>query len=121
MGRKQRSASDMLAECVIEMVHEYKGTIETRNRRIDYLNSELKECERMKIKAVEQANDMSDKLGEIADIIAGITEHTESGYIQIYLSDIQPKNESKLKRLFRLLDIPMTAEQIKEGDNNVED
>ena len=59
---------------------------------------------------------MSDKLGEIADIIAGITVYTTCGNIRIYLSDINNDDEIKLKRLFRLLDIPMTAEQIKEGD-----
>ena len=109
-------ASDKMAECIIEMVHEYKRQIEMLNRRIDYLIADGKEQEKKRIKAVEQANDMSDKLGEIADIIAAITEHTEDGDIRVYLSTIQPENESKLKRLFRLLDIPMTADQIKEGD-----
>ena len=91
------------------------------NRRIDYLTAEIKEQEKKRVKAVEQADDMSDKLGEIAYIIAGITEHTENGDIRVYLSTIQQENESKLKRLFRLLDIPMTAEQIKEGDTIDED
>lgn len=109
-------ASDRMAECIIDMVHEYKRQIEMLNRRIDYLIADGKEQEKKRIKAVEHADDMSDKLGEIADIIAGITEHTEDGNIRIYLSDIQPENEGKLKRIFRLLDIPMTAEQIKEGD-----
>lgn len=114
-------ASDRMAECIIEILHEYKRQTEMLNRRIDYLTAECKEQEKKRVKAVEQADYISDRLGEIADIIAGITDHTENGYIRIFLSDIQPENESKLKRLFRLLDIPMTAEQIKEGDNNVED
>lgn len=114
MGR--RTASDRMAECIIEMVHEYKRQIEMLNRRIDYLIADGKEQERKRIKAVEQADDMSDMLGEIADIIAGITEHTEDGDIKIYLSNVIPENESKLKRLFRLLDIPMTESEIKEGD-----
>lgn len=115
MGR--RTASDRMAECIIEMVREYKHQIEMLNRRIDYLIADSKEQEKKRIKAVDQVNDMSDKLGEIADIISGITDHTESGNIRIYLSDIIPEDGIKLKRLFRLLDIPMTAEQIKEGDN----
>lgn len=119
MGR--RTASDRLAECVIELVHEYKQRIETLNRSIDMLNAQRKETEKKLNRAVDQVNDMSDRLGEIADIIAGITEHTEIGDIRIYLSDVIPENKSKFNRLFRLLDIPMTAEQIKEGDNNVED
>jgi hypothetical protein len=119
MGR--RTASDRLAECVIELVHEYKQRIETLNRSIDMLNAQRKETEKKLHRAVEQANDATDKLGEIADIIAGITDHTESGDIRIYLSDIIPEDGIKLKRLFRLLDIPMTAEQIKEGDTVDED
>ena len=105
-----------MAECIIEMVREYKHQIEMLNRRIDYLIADGKEQERKIIKAVEQANDMSDKLGEIADIISGITEHTAAGDIRIYLSNTLPENEREINRLFRLLDIPMTAEQIKGGD-----
>jgi len=115
MGR--RTASDRMAECIIEMVHEYKQRIETLNRSIDMLNAQRKETEKKLNRAVEQANDMSDTLGEIADIISRITEHTEGGHIRIYLSNINPEDGSKLTRLLRLLDIPMTAEQIKEGDN----
>lgn len=109
-------ASDRMAECIIEILHEYKREIEMLNGRIDYLNADCKEQEKKRIKAVDQANDMSDKLGEIADIIAGITGHEEAGDIWIYLSTTQPDNERKLKKLFKLLDIPMTAEQLKEGD-----
>lgn len=118
---KDRKAIDRMAECIIDMMHEYKRQIEMLNRRIDYLTAECKEQEKKRIKAVEQTNDMSDTLGEIADIIAGITEHTVDGDIRIYLSDVIPENKSKLNRLFRLLDIPMTAEQIKEGDTIDED
>lgn len=114
-------ASDRMAECIIEILHEYKRQTEMLNRRIDYLTAECKEQEKKRVKAVEQADNISDRLGEIADIIAGITEHTEAGDIRIYLSDIQPENESKLKKLFRLLDIPMTEAEIKEGDTIDED
>lgn len=113
---KNRKANDRMAECIIDMVHEYKRQIEILNRRIDYLIADGKEQEKKRIKAVEQANDISDKLGEIADIIAGITEHTAPGDIRIYLSNTLPENERELNRLFRLLDIPMTAKQIKDGD-----
>ena len=119
---KRRTASDRMAECIIEMVHEYKQQIEYLHHRIDILKAACQENEKQRIKAVEQSNYMSDTLGEIADIIAGITEHTDDGAdIRIYLSDIQPEGERKLKRLFKLLDIPMTAEQIKEGDTIEED
>lgn len=116
----RRTASDRMAECIIEMVHEYKQRIETLNRSIDMLIAQRKETEKKLNRAVDQANDATDKLGEIAEIIAGITEYKD-GNIQIYLSDILPGNESKLKRLFRLLDIPMTAEQTKDGDTIDED
>ena len=116
----KRTASDRMAECIIEMVHEYKQRIEILNRSIDMLTAQRKETENKLNRAVDQANDATDKLGEIADIIAGITEHKDS-YINIYLSDLLPEDESKLKRLFRLLDIPMTESEIKEGDNSDED
>lgn len=114
MGR--RTASDRMAECIIEMVHEYKQRIEILNRSIDMLSAQRKETEKKLNRAVDQANDATDKLGEIADIIAGITDRTVNGHIYIYLSESQEEDGRKLKRLFRLLDIPMTAEQIKEGD-----
>ena len=113
---KRRTASDRMAECIIEMVHEYKQTIEHLNSRIKILDANVDYWKHKNQVTVEQCNNATDTIGEIADIIAGITEHTESGDIRVYLSDIQPENKSKLERLFRLLDIPMTAEQIKEGD-----
>ena len=113
---KRRTASDRMAECIIDMVHEYKKRVEKLEYQVLALNTNNEDLKKKLEKAVDQANDMSDKLGEIVDIIAGITEHTECGDIRVYLSTIQPENESKLKRLFRLLDIPMTAEQIKGGD-----
>lgn len=103
------------------MVHEYKQQIEILNRSIDMLSAQRKETEKKLNRAVDQANDATDKLGVIADIISGITEHNEAGDIIVYLSSIKPEGESKLKRLFRLLDIPMTAEQIKAGDTVDED
>ncbi len=114
MGR--RTASDRMAECIIEMVHEYKQRIEILNRSIDMLNAQRKETEKKLNRAVEQTDDAADKLGEIADIIAGITEHSDNGDIIVYLSNIKPETKKKMERLFRLLDIPMTAEQIKDGD-----
>lgn len=111
-------ASEMLAECIIDMVHEYKHQAETLNRRIDGLYAENKEMQNKLNRAVEQADNATDTLGEIAEIIAEITEHDEAGYINIYLSDVITENAIKLKRLFALLDIPMTAEQIKDGDIN---
>ena len=110
---KNRKASDRLAECVIDMVHAYKmrvGELEYRNSVLQKANEDLK---KQREKAVVQADNATDTLGEIADIIAGITEHDKDGYTKIYLSDLMRENESKLKRLFKLLDIPMTAEQIK--------
>lgn len=113
---KNRKASDRMAECIIEMVHEYKQRIEFLNRKFDVLAERCKEEEKRRVKAVDQTNTMSDKLGEIADIIAGITEHDNDGCLKIYLSDLLPENAIKLERLFQLLDIPMTAEQTKDGD-----
>lgn len=113
---KRRTASDRMAECIIEMVHEYKQRIEILSRSIDMLSAQRKETEKKLNRAVDQANDATDTLGEIAEIIAGITDHTEAGHIRIYLSNINPEDGSKLTRLLRLLDVPMTAEQIKEGD-----
>ena len=112
----KRTASDRMAKCIIEMVHEYKQRIEILNRSIDMLTAQRKETEKKLNRAVDQANDATDKLGEIADIIAGITEHTEGGHIRIYLSNINQEDGIQLKRLFRLLDIPMTAPDTKEGD-----
>lgn len=110
-----------MAECIIEMVHEYKQTISHLNGRIEIMKDNINYWKDKTQKAVEDCDKATDKLGEIAEIIAGITERTENGDIRIYLSDIQPENKSKLERLFRLLDIPMTAEQIKEGDTIDED
>ena len=114
---KRRTASDRMAECIIDMVHEYKKRVEKLEYQVIALNSNNEDLKKKLEKAVDQANDATDTLGEIADIIAGIIEHTEDGDIRIYLSNVIPENESKLKRLFLLLDIPMTAEQLKEGDN----
>ena len=114
---KRRTASDRIAECIIDMMHEYKKRVEKLEYQVLALNTNNEDLKKKLEKAVDQANDATDTLGEIADIIAGITEHTESGNIRIYLSDICPEDKEKLKRLFRLLDIPMTAEQLKEGDN----
>lgn len=119
---KRRTASDRMAECIIEMLHEYKQQINFLQRRIDFLNDACQENEKRRIKAVEQCDNATDTLEEIADIIAGITEHSDDGAdIRIYLSDIQPEGERKLKRLFKLLDIPMTADQVKDGDTIEED
>ena len=113
---KRRTASDRMAECIIEMVHEYKQQIEYLHHRIDILKAACKENEKQRIKAVEQCDNATDTIGEIADIIAGVTEHAADGYIRLYLTDLQPDNAATLKRLFKLLDIPMTADQIKEGE-----
>ena len=106
-----------MAECIVQLVYEYRQTISNLNSRIKVLDANVDYWKEKTNKAVEQCNEATDTLGEIADIIAGITEHTEDGNIRIYLSDVIPENKSTLNRLFRLLDIPMTAEQIKEGDN----
>lgn len=116
---KRRTASDRMAECIIGMFHEYKKRVEKLEYQVLSLNTNNEDLKKKLEKAVDCANDATDTLGEIADIIAGITDHTESGNIRIYLSDIIPEDSIKLKRLFRLLDIPMTAEQIKKGDDNV--
>ena len=120
---KRRTASDRMAECIIEMVHEYRKTIEKLNSRISILESNVEYWKHKTAQSVEERDNaindcdkVTNNMGEIADIIAGITEHTESGDIRVYLSDIQPENKSKLERLFRLLDIPMTESEIKEGD-----
>lgn len=119
MGR--RTASDRMAECIIEMVHEYKQTIEKLTSRLNIADANVDYWKHKTQKSVDDCNKATDTLGEIADIIAGITEHTEDGDIRIYLSDVIPENERKLKRLFRLLDIPMTAQQTKDGDTIDED
>lgn len=110
-----------MAECIIDLLHEYKSQIEMLNRRIDYLTAECKDNEKKLYRAVTRADVTSDMVGEIADIIAGFTEHTDDGYIKVYLSNLIPENAVKLERLFKLLDIPMTAEQIKDGETSEED
>lgn len=117
----KRTASDRMTECIIELVHEYKQTISHLTGRIETMKDNINYWRDTTQKAVEDCDKATDKLGEIAVIIAGITEHTEGGNIRIYLSDIQPESKSKIERLFRLLDIPMTAYQIKEGDTIDED
>ena len=115
MGRN-RKASDRMAECIVQLVYEYRQTIEHLNSRIKILDSNVDYWKNKTHEAVEQCDRATDTLGEIADIIAGITEHAADGYTRIYLNDLQPENSATLKRLFNLLDIPMTADQIKEGD-----
>ena len=115
MGR--RTASDRMAECIIDMFHEYKKRVDKLEYQVLALNSNNEDLKKKLEKAVDQANDATDKLGEIADIIAGITEYSDNGDIIVYLSNLKPETKKKMERLFRLLDIPMTAEQIKEGDN----
>ncbi len=117
---KRRTASDRMAKCIIDMFHEYKKRVEKLEYQVSALKSDKERLTMnltMRLKrAVDQADGATDKLEEIADIIAGITDHTDSGNIRIYLSDIIPEDSIKLKRLFSLLDTPMTAEQIKDGD-----
>ena len=113
---KIRTASDRMAECIIELVHEYKQAKEFLNNRVTILEANVDHWKDKTKNAVEQCNKATDTLGEIADIIAGFTEHTDDGYIKVYLSNLIPENAVKLERLFKLLDIPMTAEQIKDGD-----
>lgn len=113
---ERRKASDRMAECIIDMLHEYKHTTERLNSKIEALNSDAGYWKHRTQKAVDDCDKATDTLGEIAEIIAGITEHRGDGSINIYLSDNLHKNAVKLHRLFELLDIPMTAEQIKEDD-----
>ena len=113
---KRRTASDRMAECIIDLVNEYKRTISNLNGRIATMKDNINYWEDKTKKAVEDCDKATDKLGEIAEIIAGITEHKEDGTIYIFLSDIRSADAVKIDRLFKLLDIPMTAEQIKEGD-----
>lgn len=120
MGRN-RKASDRMAECIVQLVYEYRQTIEHLNSRIKVLDANVDYWKDKTNKAVERCDEATDTLGEIAEIIAGITEHDKDGYTKIYLSDLMPENESKLKRLFKILDIPMTAEQIKDGGTSEED
>lgn len=122
---KRRTASDRMAECIIEMVHEYRQTIEKLNSQISILESNVEYWKHKTQQSVDERdnaiNDCDKKanmLGEITKIIAGITEHDEHGTIKIHLSDKLFENEVKLKRLFKLLDIPMTSEQIKDGDTD---
>lgn len=118
---KRRTASDRMAECIIDMFHEYKKRVDKLEYQVITLKSDNEDLARRVKKADDQVNKAAHTLGEIANIISGITEHTEGGNIRIYLSNIIDEDGIQLKRLFRLLDIPMTAEQIKEGDNIVED
>lgn len=113
---ERRKARDRMAECIIDMLHEYKHTIERLNSKIEALNSDVSYWKHRTQKAVDDCDKATDTLGEVAEIIAGITEHKEDGSICIFLSDLKWKNATKLERLFKLLDIPMTAEQIKEDD-----
>lgn len=117
---ERRKASDRMAECIIDMLHEYKHTIERLNSKIEALNSDVGHWKHRTQKAVDDCDKATDTLGEIAEIIAGITEHKEDGSIYIFLSDIKSEDAVKQKRLFDLLGIPMTAEQIK-GDDIDED
>lgn len=105
-----------MAECIVQLVYEYRQTISNLNSRIKVIDANVDYWKDKTNKAVEQCNEATDTLGEIADIIAGITEHEEGGDIKIYLSNIVPENKVKLEKLFKLLDIPMTADQIKDGD-----
>lgn len=105
-----------MAECIVQLVYEYQQTIANLNSRIKILDANVDYWKNKTHDAVEQCDKATDTLGEIADIIAGITEHAPDGYNRIYLNDLQPENAAKLKRLFKLLDIPMTADQIKDGD-----
>jgi len=114
---KRRTAADRMAECIIGLVNEYKNTISHLNGRIATLKDNIDYWKDKTQKAVEYCDKATDKLGEIAEIIAGITEQTEGGHIRIYLSNITPEEGIELNRLFGLLDIPMSAEQIKDGDN----
>ena len=109
-----------MAECIIEMVHEYKQTIEHLKTRIEILEANVDYWKHKTNVAVEQCDNATDTIGEIAEIIAGVTEHAADGYIRLYLTDLQHENAATLKRLFKLLDIPMTADQIKEGGANEE-
>lgn len=113
---ERRKASDRMAECIIDMLHEYKHTIGRLNSKIEALNSDVGYWKQRTQQAVDDCDKATDTLEEIAEIIAGITEHKEDGSINIYLSDYLTEDAVKLKRLFKLLDIPMTAEQIKEDD-----
>jgi hypothetical protein len=118
---KNRKASDRMAECIVQLVYEYRQTIEHLNSRIKILDVNVDYWKDKTNKAVEQCDKATDTLGEIADIIAGFTEHTDDGYIKVYLSNLIPENAVKLERLFKLIDIPMTADQIKDGDTIEED
>lgn len=127
---KRRTASDRMAECIIELVHEYKKEIKILNDRISsihsdnvFLRTELSSEIKKREKAVDQTNKATDIIGEVSDIIASVTAHHEGGDISIYLSNIpdQGDRKRKMERLFELLDIPMTEAEIKEGDTIDED
>ena len=118
---KRRTASDRMAECIVQLVYEYRQTIANLNSRIKVLDSNVDYWKDKTNKAVEQCDKATDTLGEVADIIADITDYAPDGYIRVYITDLQAEDSAKLKRLFKLLDIPMTAEQIKEGDTIEED
>ena len=113
---KRRTASDIMAECIIDLVNEYKQTITHLNGRIEVMKDNINYWEDKTKKAVEDCDKATDKLGEIAEIIAGITDHTTTGNVRIYLSDINSEDSIQLRKLFSLLDIPMTADQVKDGD-----
>lgn len=114
---KRRTASDRMAECIIEMVHEYKQAKEFLNHRVEILEANVDHWKDKTKNAVEQCDKATDTLGEIADIIAGFTEHTDDGYIKVYLSNLMPENAVKLERLFKLLDIPMTADHVNDSES----
>lgn len=120
-----KKAENLISELLVEMVREYKSLIRKRDLEISEKTCDIAELnhklhvEQEKTKAaVESGDHLCTILDEVSKIIAGITEHTDKGNIRIYLSDITHEEESKLKRLFKLLDIPMSAEHIKDGDTD---
>lgn len=122
-----KKAENLMSELLVEIVRDYRSLIRKRDLEISEktcyiaeLNHNLHAEQNKREAVVKQCNRLSDILGEVADIIAGITEYKDGG-VQIYLSDRLPGNESKLKKLFKILDIPMTAQQTKDGDTIDED
>ena len=117
-----KKAVDLMSECLIEMVRDYKAVIRKRDLEISEktcdiaeLNHNLHEEQNKREAAVNQCDRLSSILDEVSKIIASFTDY-EDGTITIFANARSTGGERIISRLFSLLDIPMTADQIKDGN-----
>lgn len=119
-----KKAVDLMSECLIEMVRDYKAILRKRDLEISEktcdiaeLNHNLHEEQNKREAAVKQCNRLNDTLDEVSKIIASFTDY-EDGTITIFANARTASSEKVISRLFSLLDIPMTVDQIKDGDTD---